>query len=1112
MTRVTHEDIARAIAKPDKEIQLPTEEQRRIIESPLEPALVVAGAGSGKTQTMMVRILWLIANGLAKPHEILGLTFTRKAAGELRERIELGIGQLRAAGLVQLDEFDMPEVSTYNSFANAIYSQYALLVGREPDATLLDDPGAHGLMRTVVLESDDEGLRDGTSTSVGSVAKSALSFAHAMRENGLVGRDIVDFIAEFDSHIDSLGGTTTQELQKLIDTVRRTRTYANLADEFQRRKRERGFVEFSDQVATAAEIVEQDPAVIAEIRARARVVILDEYQDTSVAQTALLAALFRRTAVMAVGDPKQSIYGWRGASAANMSRFARDFGAQGAPYELSVSWRNDIDILAAANRVAAELPESRGATALRARPGAGRGEVASGFYLSDEDEATAIAEWLHERFVAAGDGAEQTGAVLVRNRSHMAKIAEALREREVPHRVLGLGGLLSTPEIADLNAVLRAAADEHAGSEIIRLLAGAHYEVGVADIVGLHGLARWLGQRDAELGPMSPELQRSIRNQPQGSDEIQSLAEALEYIRTSDADRLERTQISGEGLARMADLAATLHDLRARLSLPLVDLAEAAIRRTRLDLETVANPRNPVRRSNLDAYLDAIRGYVTSNPGADLNEFLEWLDLAETDDKLEQVDEVTATQGVVQLTTMHSSKGLEWDYVVVPLLNTDVMPNVRTSKGWFASATLPYELRRDAADLPQLDWRSITTTKELVSELIKPSKPPKEDEATESKFYEREHLRLVQETRRLAYVAVTRAKRGVMLTSSRWHRQLTKPRWPSEFHRDMVGELTIEVPPGCEPYTHFDDEPINSNKFDDEGLRKEIDGALNVNPNDRNLRMSWPRPTMSKSALSRNLEIADQVTSLVDESEEPNQTRFDALIDLLIAERAAQRESRVLAVPERFGASYFHDLLDDPVKIARNAARPMPQEPFAATLIGNLFHNWVESLFTDLSAGAAYLDGLELEDADLVDQGLARATADDRAHLDTLKATFLKSRFAPEKKTPIAVELPIDVPLGDATVVGKLDAVYRDNDTDEVEIVDWKTGKPPRTQEARAGRELQLMLYAHAYAESYQVPLDRIRATLYYVGADEEISITEITPKQELLALLDAARETARRA
>jgi DNA helicase-2/ATP-dependent DNA helicase PcrA len=151
----------------------PTDEQRAVIEAPLVPSLVIAGAGSGKTATMANRVVWLLANGHVRVNEVLGLTFTRKAAGELGTRISGHIDSLRSAGLLpsalpagamvdgaadSSDLFDRPMVSTYNSFGNTIFRDNALLVGREPESVLLGENAAWGLARRTVLSEGDERL------------------------------------------------------------------------------------------------------------------------------------------------------------------------------------------------------------------------------------------------------------------------------------------------------------------------------------------------------------------------------------------------------------------------------------------------------------------------------------------------------------------------------------------------------------------------------------------------------------------------------------------------------------------------------------------------------------------------------------------------------------------------------------------------------------------------------------------------------------------------------------------------------------------------------------------------------------------------------------------
>ncbi len=204
-----------------------------------------------------------------------------------------------------------------------------MLIGREPDAAVLGEASAWMLARSVASASADPRLVE-LDASLDRVTGAVLALSRALAENVADSRDVQafarDFLAmeglpieaprkrtDFESFTSALG--VVGALPPLLD----------LADAYAAAKRERGYVEFSDQVALALAICERHPEVVAAHRERARTVLLDEYQDTSVVQTRLLATLFRGHSVMAVGDPDQSIYGWRGASAANLARFSNDF-------------------------------------------------------------------------------------------------------------------------------------------------------------------------------------------------------------------------------------------------------------------------------------------------------------------------------------------------------------------------------------------------------------------------------------------------------------------------------------------------------------------------------------------------------------------------------------------------------------------------------------------------------------------------------------------------------------------------------------------------------------------------------------------------------------------
>ena len=300
------------------------DEQAAVIEAPMAPMLVVAGAGSGKTETMSARVVWLIANGFVEPQEVLGLTFTRKAAGELSDRVRRLrplAGPTRRAGSgggwPLRRARPRPTISTYNSYAASLVKDHGLRIGREPGARLLSEAELAGRERRRRGWHGDLG----TDAAVSTVVSAVLDLSNALSEHLLTVTEARDQIETLVDQIVTtpFGGKRRSlhaDLGKLARSLGERHALLEVVDAFQRRKRTMDAVDFGDQVSLAAQLALEVDAVGAGERARYSVVLLDEYQDTSYAQIRLLSALFGDGhPVTAVGDPNQSIYGWRGASA-----------------------------------------------------------------------------------------------------------------------------------------------------------------------------------------------------------------------------------------------------------------------------------------------------------------------------------------------------------------------------------------------------------------------------------------------------------------------------------------------------------------------------------------------------------------------------------------------------------------------------------------------------------------------------------------------------------------------------------------------------------------------------------------------------------------------------
>ncbi|WP_425560783.1 UvrD-helicase domain-containing protein [Microbacterium paludicola] len=1143
---ITATDIAAALGLPT-----PTPAQQRVIEAPPSPALVVAGAGSGKTETMAGRVVWLVANEHVRRDEILGLTFTRKAAGELAERIgarlalidefgrrgllphlheivrdgalarvaaattpaqreavrrealdglaaSLGTGWDPAAPRTVDDLMIRPRVGTYNAFADSIVREHAARIGRDPDAAMLSQSASWLIARHVVLRADIPGLEEvdralnGVVDAVQRLAAEVLDHRIDLDE---LQRVALDQAAAFEPYREK------GDVDKAAANLLAMPILVQLVRDYIAEKERRGVLDFADQVNGAYDIVERAPQVRADLREQYRVVLLDEYQDTSVIQTRFLAELFRDTTVMAVGDPHQSIYGWRGASADNLyafdAAFARELPA--VHFSLMTSWRNDERILATANRILRPL-QGRGSFTvpeLEPRPGAGEGRVSSRFELTVDDEAAAVAEWFAEVRASHGAARPHTGAILFRSKKHMQTFAKALGDRGIPHRILGLGGLLTTPEVTDVVAMLRVLHDPTAGSALIRLLVGPRFRIGVADMAALYDLATELARRDGGLTPLSDELKARLRSSA-GVDEAVSIVDAVDFVRTTRDDYRLLQDITPEGRRRLRLAGEMLTRLRRAVGQPIPELIRLIELELRLDIELAANEtRGPARvaSTQLRAFVDEVRAFLSADERGTIGSLLAWLDKAESTDELMPRTE-PPEPGVVQLLTIHGSKGLEWDAVAVVRMVDDELPSrVSDTSGWFGFGVAPFSLRGDAAALPRFTWDPAGAMAEAGEDPVKRHKAALDSLAAgKTKAYPhggalmrfKDAYRAYQqeEERRLAYVAVTRARGDLLLTGAYWAGQKS-PRKPSPYLLDVIDEL------GLEPIGEVDKD---DNPYEGTALTRQ-----------------WPL-----DPLGHRRDPVAAAAELVRETAPAEPTLQAAR---LLAEREERGRGRLLAAPTRIPASRFKDYVTDFAGTVSQIDRPLPERPYTQTRIGTLFHQWVEQRSGIAGSGSSTDDALWESDEELwggdafAELGPeTEVSAEDEVALSRLRETFLRSEWAHLKPLEVETEIDFAMPAADGEpghiVICKLDAVYeRDG---RIEIVDWKTGKAPRTAAEKEERMLQLALYRVAYHRRHGVPLERIDVALYYVADDLVIRGDRVYSEEELVQRWNAARAERR--
>ncbi|MGW0751443.1 UvrD-helicase domain-containing protein [Streptomyces sp. NPDC002587] len=696
-----------------------TPEQLACVTAPPAPQVIVAGAGSGKTTVMAARVVWLVGTGAVAPEQVLGLTFTNKAAGELSERVRKALAR---AGITDPDpppgfaggnptpaEADAaggePRISTYHAFAGQLLKDHGLRIGLEPSSRLLADATRFQLAAKVLREAP--GPYPALTKSLPDLVGDLLALdgelsEHLVEPERLRAHDtgLLGELAE--------ANLTNEDLRKVPEAVRGRLELLELVGRYRAAKRSRDLFDFSDQIALSAQLATTRPEVGALLREEFRVVLLDEYQDTSVAQRLLLSGLFGAGsghAVTAVGDPCQAIYGWRGASVANLDDFPEHFPhADGTPatrLSLSENRRSGGRLLDLANGLAAPLRAMHeGVEALRPAPGAeGAGFVRCALLETHAEEL----EWLADsvaHLVRTGTEPREI-AVLCRSGGDFARIQAVLVARDVPVEVVGLSGLLHLPEVADLVAVCEVLQDPGANASLVRLLIGPRWRIGARDLALLGRRARLLVGRAAPSGA-DPDERLAAAVEGVDPAEIVSLADALETFLDGAGQAPDDLPFSAEARVRFAHLAQELRDLRRSLADPLMDVLHRVLSATGLEVELSASPHALAarRRETLSNFMDVAAGFAALDGEANLLAFLGFLRTAAQYEKgLDHA--LPGGENTVKVLTAHKSKGLEWDVVVVPDLCAGAFPKEKAPDAWTSYAkVLPYALRGDAPTLP----------------------------------------------------------------------------------------------------------------------------------------------------------------------------------------------------------------------------------------------------------------------------------------------------------------------------------------------------------------------------------------------------------------------------
>ena len=709
---------------------------------------------------------------------------------------------------------------------------------------------------------------------------------------------------------------------------------------------------------------------------------------------------------MAVGDPHQSIYGWRGASAANLGRFSLDF--TGSARRCAASTPSPppgaIPLACSMRRTRWSSRSSASSPVhverLGARPGASPGELDVRFEQTVADEAEAIAALAR----ASGcrrrddDGRPPSAAMLCRSIKKIDAFTGALARHGIPYHVLGLGGLLEQPVIADLVSAMRVMHDPTAGSELIRVLTGARWRIGPKDIATLRSVASWLAARDHRFRELDPRRARAAA--AVGRGRRVGFARRRPRLRRRSAGRAHAARgIQSRGPARGCAPPAASSTTCARGSASTCSTSSPSCSRS--CCSTSRSP--PTRRAqlgqaSLDAFAEQVASYLASDDQATLGSFLSWLAEAEQRDNLAPRSE-DPEPGTVQILTIHGSKGLEWDIVAVPRMVDGELPGGPLSKrGWLEFGALPFEFRGDASELPMLGLAHRGDA-----------------ERRRRGGRRRSRTRSSRGTRPSSGGSSTwpsHARATACCSPARTGRRRRKPRGPGLFLLELqaAGLIAPDAFPECdEP----DENPLT---LSGETVLWPLDPLGSRRSRVRGGRRARCRRRRARHRLGRRLRARHRSAA--------RRARH--------ARRPTPGWSSCRRASPRRGSRTTSPI---PRPSRRALRRPMPERPYRQTRLGTLFHGWVEQRYGTVAGGL----GCDRR------RGRPSSTIPPASCLEARRARRAAAHVRGQRlgrSPPAEVEIEIHVTLAGQVVVCKLDAVYPADDGAHTSRS--STGRPAR--------------------------------------------------------------------
>jgi DNA helicase II / ATP-dependent DNA helicase PcrA len=654
-------------------------EQQAAVEHKQGPLLIVAGAGTGKTTVITERIKWLITQGLAKPEEILALTFTEKAAREMEDRVDRAL---------PYGVFGM-WVSTFHSFCDRILRSEALHIGLSPHYKLLSEAEAYLLVKKNFWKFELKNFRP---------SGNPYKFIDGM----------VSHFSRLKDEDIKVGEYKNKEYPELEAAYK---TYEDL-------KTAEEVMDFSDLISNTLRLLRERKAVLNRYRGQFHYILVDEFQDTNLAQYELIKLLAPAKAnLTVVGDDSQSIYKFRGAAISNILSFMKDY-PKAKQIVLTKNYRSTQTILDSAY----QLIKHNDPDTLEARLGINKNlvsQVENGpaieLVYADRVETEA------EEVIKKIEGPDfKDYAILVRANNHAEPFVRALERAKIPFQFLGPGMLYRQPEVKDLIAYLKVLADFTDSVSLYRVLSMDLWGISQRDLIYLLNNAK---KKNISL-----------------FEELESLTGVIATLSPGEiATSLTSFAPRNDTIAKFVSMVHRHQELVPKETggqILYYFLQDSGLLKKVVDYETAVQEREAL---NITKFFDRLKSFEATNADASIFAIVEYLDLAMNMGESPLAAETDwAENNAVNILTVHSAKGLEFPVVFLTNL---------------VDGRFPSRERREQIPVPA----------ELIKEIL-----PVGDY----------HL---EEERRLFYVGMTRAKRRLIFSAANFYGEGKRERKLSPF-------------------------------------------------------------------------------------------------------------------------------------------------------------------------------------------------------------------------------------------------------------------------------------------------------------------------------------------